>query len=64
MNMHTSYSIESEDGYVLQQPRVLLPHVANFMDEAGDITDPEVGELLGQAAERLIWFVGRVCDTD
>ena len=60
MHMHASYSIESEGGYVLHQPRVLLPHVANFMDEAGNITDPEVSTLLDQAAERLIWFAGQV----
>ena len=64
MHMHASYSIESEGGYVLQQPRVLLPHVANFMDDAGNITDPEVSDLLNQAADKLIWFTERVSDAD
>ena len=56
MHMHASYRIESEGGHVLHQPRVLLPHVANFMDQAGNITDREVTMLLDQAADTLIWF--------
>ena len=60
MHMYASYSIESEGGYVLHQPRVLLPHVANFMDEAGNITDPEVTDLLGQAAAAVIDYAGRL----
>ena len=60
MHMHASYSIESEGGHVLHQPRVLLPHVANFMNESGNITDPEVTALLDQAAENLIWFTSQV----
>ncbi len=60
MHMHASYSIESEGGYVLQQPRVLLPQVANFMNPSGDITDPEVTELLSQAAETLIDYTKRL----
>ena len=60
MHMHASYSIESEGGYVLHQPRVLLPHVANFMDNAGNIIDPEVTSLLDQAADNLIRFTGQV----
>ena len=64
MHMHASYSIESEGGYVLHQPRVLLPHVANFMDSAGNITDPEVIDLLAQAAEALIDYTKRLTDTD
>ena len=60
MHVHASYSVESEGGYVLHQPRVLLPQVANFMDEAGNITDAEVGALLDEAADRLIWYTERV----
>ena len=63
MHMHASYSIESEGGYVLHQPRVLLPHVANFMDSAGNITDPEVTALLFQAAGTLIDYTKRLTDT-
>lgn len=62
MHMHASYSIESEGGYVLHQPRVLLPHVANFMDESGYITDSEVADLLGHAAEALIDYAQRLTD--
>ena len=43
MHTHASYSLESEGGYVLHQPRV-----ANFMDETGNITDPDVDELMRQ----------------
>ncbi len=63
MHIHASYSLESEGGFVLHQPRVLLPQVANFMDEAGNITDSEVGDLLDQAAGQLIWFSERLGDT-
>ena len=49
MHLQASYSLESEGGFVLHHPRVLLPHVTNFMDEAGNITDPEVSDLLDQA---------------
>ena len=62
MHMHASYSIESQGAYVLHQPRVLLPHVANFMDETGNITDPEVSDLLGQAANKLIDYTRRLTD--
>lgn len=64
MHMHASYSIESEGGHVLHQPRVLLPHVANFMDQAGNITDPEVTTLLDQAAETLVDYTERLTDAD
>ena len=60
MHMHASYSIESEGGYVLHQPRVLLPNVANFMDETGTITDPEVTDLLDQAAAALVDYTKRL----
>ena len=60
MHMHASYSIESEGGYVLHQPRVLLPHVANFMNDTGNITDPEVMTLLDQADDNLIQFTAQV----
>ena len=60
MHMHASYSLESEGAYVLHSPRVLLPNVANFMDEAGNITDPEVTALLSQAATALIDYARRL----
>ncbi len=63
MHLHVSYCLESEGGYVVHQPRVLLPHVANFMDEAGNITDPEVSQLLDQAADSLISFTKRISST-
>ena len=64
MHLQASYSLESEGGFVLHHPRVLLPHVANFMDEAGNITEPEVSDLLDQAADRLVWFTGRMTAHD
>ncbi len=60
MHVHASYSLESEGAFVLHQPRVLLPQVANFMNESGVITDPEVSELLDQTAQSLIWFTERL----
>lgn len=63
MHMHASYSIESEGGYVLHQPRVLLPNVANFMNTDGTITDPEITALLDQAATALIDYTNCLPDT-
>ena len=56
MHVHASYSIESEGGFVLHQPRVLLSQVTMYMDEGGIITDSTVKDLLVQATDRLIWF--------
>ena len=42
MHVHASYSIESEGGFVLHQPRVLLPDIASLMDEDGAITSESV----------------------
>ena len=64
MHLQASYCLESEGGLVLHQPRVLLPHVANFLDDAGNLTDPEVGDLLDQAADRLVSFTGRMAAGD
>ncbi len=64
MHIHASYSLESEGGFVLHQPRVLLPQVANFMDDAGAITDPEVSDLLDQSAAQLIRFTERLTNMD
>ena len=63
MHMHASYSIESEGGLVLHQPRVLLPNVANFMGSDGNITDPEVTALLSQAAQSLIDYTNRLTES-
>ncbi len=54
MHIHLSYSLESEGAFVIHQPRVLLPQVANFMDTDGTITDPEIIDLLDQAAAQVI----------
>ena len=64
MHIHASYSIESEGGYVLHQPRVLLPNVTNFMDTTGNITDPEVTALLTQAATTLIAYTKQLATTN
>lgn len=64
MHVHASYSLESEGGYVLHQPRVLLPQVANFMDESGNITDSEVSDLLDQAAAMLVRFTDSLANMD
>ncbi len=64
MHVHASYSLESEGSFVLHQPRVLLPQVANFMDDSGEITDPDVGELLDQAATTLVRFTKSLANMD
>ena len=56
MHVHASYSLESEGGLVLHQPRVLLPQVETFMDSEGNITDPAVRDLLERAVAEVIQF--------
>ncbi len=60
MHVHASYSIESEGGFVLHQPRVLLPHIASFMDQDGTITSEYLRNLLADAMEMVIWYAERV----
>ena len=59
MHAHASYSIESEGGFVLRQPRVLLPQIASLMDEDGSITSEYLRNLLVDAVEMVIWHAGR-----
>ncbi len=40
--------------------RVLLPYVAAFKDETGNITNPEVTTLLSRAAQTLIDYTKRL----
>lgn len=56
MHVHASYSLESEGGLVLHQPRVLLPQVETFMDGEGNITNPAVREMLESAVSSVIRF--------
>ena len=60
MHVHASYSIESEGGFVLHQPRVLLPQIADLMDEDGTITSESLRNLLVAAVEMVIWYAERV----
>ena len=59
MHAHASYSIESEGGFVLRQPRVLLPQIASLMDEDGAITSEYLRNLLVDDVEMVIWHAGR-----
>ena len=56
MHVHASYSLESEGGLVLHQPRALLPQVEAFMDSEGNITNPAVRDLLESAVAGVIQF--------
>ena len=60
MHVHASYSLESEGGLVLHQPRVLLPQVETFMDSEGNITSSTVRDMLESAAASLIQFTGQM----
>ena len=60
MHVHASYSIESEGGFVLYQPRVLLPQIARLMDEGGAIISEYLRNLLVDAVEMVIWYAERV----
>ena len=60
MHMHATYSLESEGGIVLHQPRVLLPQVETYMDGDGNIQNEGISDLLDLATEGLYEFTGRV----
>ena len=63
MHVHASYSIESEGGFVLHQPRVLLPRIASLMDEDGAITSEYLRNLLADAVDMVIWYAGTMSGT-
>ena len=54
MAEHLTSSLESEGGWVMVTPRVLLPHVDQVIGADGSIIDPSVGELIDQAMGRLL----------
>ena len=54
MHVHLSYSLGAEGAWVLPQPRVLLPEIANILGPNGELLDPTVGELLEDAMSRLM----------
>lgn len=56
MHVHASYSLESEGGLVLHQPRVLLPQVETYMDSEGNITNPAVRDMLESAVASVVQF--------
>ena len=60
MHVHASYSLESEGGMVLHQPRVLLPQVETFMDGEGNITNPAVRDMLESAVAGVVQFTGQL----
>ena len=63
MHVHASSSIESEGGFVLHQPRVLLPQIADLMDEDGAITSEYLRNLLADAVDMVIWYAGTMRGT-
>ncbi len=60
MHVHASYSIESRGGFVLHQPRVLLPHIAGLMDEDGAITSEDLRDLLVDAVDMVVRYAGKM----
>jgi chromate reductase len=54
MAEHLVSSIESEGGWVVTTPRVLLPHVDQAISPEGAIIDASVGELLDQAMATVL----------
>ena len=58
MHVHASHSIESQGGFVLHQPRVLLPQIADLMDEDSAITSEYLRDLLVDAVETVVRYAG------
>ena len=54
MAEHLTSSLESEGGWVVPAPRVLLPHVDRVIGPDGALIDPAVGELLQQAVAKVL----------
>ena len=54
MAEHLVSSLESEGGWVVPTPRVLLPHIDQIIGPDGALIDASVGELLDQAMARVL----------
>jgi hypothetical protein len=54
MFAHLSWAIQTEGGWVIPSPRVLLPGVAEIISPEGRLLDNSVGELLDQAMSKLL----------
>jgi chromate reductase len=54
MFAHLSWAIQTEGGWVVPSPRVLLPGVAEIISPEGRLLDNSVSELLDQAMSKLL----------
>jgi hypothetical protein len=53
MYAHLSFAIQTEGGWVVPSPKVLLPGVAEIISPQGELLDNSVGDLLDQAMNKL-----------
>jgi chromate reductase len=54
MYAHLSFAIQTEGGWVVPSPKVLLPGIAQIISPEGDLLDDSVGGLLEQAMSALL----------
>ena len=54
MYAHLSFAIQTEGGWVVLSPKVLLPSVAQIISPEGELLDDSVGGLLEQAMRKLL----------
>jgi chromate reductase len=54
MYAHLSFAIQTEGGWVVPSPKVLLPGAAQIISPEGELLDDAVGDLLDQAMRKLL----------
>jgi hypothetical protein len=54
MYAHLSAAIQTEGGWVVPSPKVLLPGVEQIISPEGELLDNSVSELLDQAMSKLL----------
>ncbi|HZA23695.1 MAG TPA: NADPH-dependent FMN reductase [Dehalococcoidia bacterium] len=59
MYAHLSFAIQTEGGWVVPSPKVLLPAVAQIISPEGELLDDSVGGLLEQAMSALLETIQR-----
>jgi chromate reductase len=64
MYAHLSWAIQTEGGWVVPSPKVLLPGAAQIISPEGELLDHSVSDLLDQAMSKLLEAAQRFLEGD
>jgi chromate reductase len=64
MYAHLSAAIQTEGGWVVPSPKVLLPGVEQIISPEGELLDNSVSELLDQAMSKLLETAQRLSERE